>query len=396
MSTPRFISAVLALSGLLACSEDNDGLFGERVWIGEHLEVWATSEASICPESFEALDAHAEAVSLWAVEHGVQPNSKRWRYYWLDEETFETSGHCRDGAAACIMGGEIVAQGMVEHESVHAELPAMTGLFFEGLAGLLGGYVLDRDAVVSASEPVDIRAILDRGIMHSEYSGAEGFTRILLDRYPDEAVPAMAATAGVRGYENVRDVMQEYGVDLDAALAEYTGQCRNSGLRFPILECVQPVEPWRTGDLWQADGRLDCASPGNVGPTGLGITTVRSFDIEAYGFYTIRISGLNGFLGGCGVEACAPIQPDGGLADVGGVILTSTTVVELDAGRYWVRLFATEDNPDPSWTLQIERGDTTPLGCPRACVAERDACVETAEDPFECEEAMSQCLEACP
>ena len=396
MRSSRLIPAVLALSGLPACSEEDSGLVGEQGWVGEHLEVWATPEATICADSFERLDAHAEAVSQWATEHGVEPNARRWRYYWLGKETFDTRAHCGDGAAACWLGGSIQAPHMVEHESVHAELPPMADLFSEGLAGLLGGFVGGYVDVSSPKAPVDVRAILDRGIDHSEYSGAEGFARLLLDRYPEQAVPAMAATAGVRGYENVRDVMLQYGVDLDDAVEDYSGQCSNTGLRFPLLECAEQPTAWQTNDLWQASGTLSCSFGDSAGPTGNGITTVRSFDIAEDGYYTITPSGLNGFLGGCGLEACAPLQPEGPLGDIGGLIISNETLVELNAGRYWIRIFASEDDPDPSWTLRIEKGDTTPLACPRACTDDRDSCVDSGNDPFECDDVLSECLTTCP
>lgn len=395
MRIPRLMLAALALSSLTSCSEEDDGLFGERVWVGEHLEVWATPEATICADSFEALDAHAEAVSQWAVEHGIEPNSRRWRYYWLDEETFNESGECSHGAGGCALGSGVQAPYMFEHEIVHAELPSMAGLFNEGLAGLLGGFSLLSADVESPSDPVDVRAILERQIERSEYSGAEGFTRLLLDRYPEQAVAAMAATGGLHGFAKIRDVMEGYGIDLDQAVEDYSGQCFNPGLRFPLLECAE-ASPWQTVERWEASGDLNCGSSGGVGPTATGVTTVRSFDIAEPGYYTIRPAGLNAWLGGCELDACAPVGVEESIVDVGGFIISNPTAVELDVGRYWLRVFVSEDRPDTQWALTVEKGDTTPSACSRMCIDEREACVESGTDPFECNAAQFECDAACP
>ncbi len=89
------------------------------------------------------------------------------------------------------------------------------------------------------------------------------------------------------------------------------------------------------------------------------------------------------------------MQPNGSIADIGGVFPSTASPVELDVGQYWVRLFADEDDPDPSWTLRVEKGDTTPSGCPRACADDRNECVESGVDPFDCDDALLACLGAC-
>lgn len=142
MSGRRLMPWVLTTMILgVACGPPPSPVVGERAWVGEYLEVWTTAEATVCGGSFQYLDDHAGLVKAYASSMEVDARRDRYRYYWVDGETWAGESPCPARAAGCIYPDRdaYALDMLLTHEIAHVTLPGQTQSFFEeGLAEVLG------------------------------------------------------------------------------------------------------------------------------------------------------------------------------------------------------------------------------------------------------------------
>lgn len=346
---------VLALSAtcIVSCAEDTVlPVFGEPVWDGEHLQVWATEDARICGGSFEALDHHAQQVSDYAAQFGVPSTEERYRYYWISAEELEAEAPCF--GSACARQGVIYAPRYSPHELVHAEFASSHSSFVdEGVAVMLGDFGID-DVDDPGKTIPEIVSDTEGGDLRNEYYGAAGkFVGAMRELYPDEFLPPLLETQRSDNFARFRSAVTDGGIDLDAVLAfnEAESQCRLGAFRIALSECSIPPTPWVDADEWRVSGTLDCASEDSIGPDGGGVIwTVRSFDVEEAGAYTVTATTEGfGFLSACDTPWCGS-GFSGAFRPPGWMLLVSTlpSTVEMQPGRYWVRVQQDiDDDPSP-------------------------------------------------
>lgn len=363
MPSLRSTFLVLTLPAL-ACSEDLP-VFGEKAWVGDHLEIWTAEDAQVCGGSFDALDQHAELVANYAAARGLTPRSGRYRYYWLSRDAFEAEDPC-DGSNGCFRraGPAIYTWFFTEHELVHAEFASGHSSFIdEGLAEMLG------DSAVEPIEagPPSTRAIMDetrgRTLEGVYYARAARFVRSLEALEPEAYLQSVVATRRADDAEQTLRRIEGAGVDAEAAI-ELDAQietCWMDAVRVALSECAQDPIPW-SDDGWSASGRLDCGSADTLGPTGGDtpkVWTTRVFDIEEPGLYTVVFDAgerTDARLVGCDNDVCGSgfNYPNNFVALFRG----QPVPVEFEAGRFWFRVSRALDAPPDEFEVRVLQGWT--------------------------------------
>lgn len=352
---------LLAAAGIVSCSEDDSlPVFGEPVWDGEHLQVWATEDARICGGSFQALDHHAQQLSNYASEFGITSTAERYRYYWTSVEEFQDAP-CF--GSACNREAAIYAPRYSPHEVVHAEFASEHSSFAdEGLAVMLGDFGINE-----FGEPIDtetIPHIIDEtqgsSLRNEHYNSAGKFVGAMRELYPEEYLPPLLDTQRSDDFERFSTTINSSGIDLDAVIAfnQTENECRLGAYRLAVSECNIPPSPWDNEDEWTASGTIDCASEDTSGPDGGGaIWTIRSFDIIEPGTYTVTAE-TDGFglLSACDTPWCGSAFT-GSFKPPGWMLLVSTIpgTVEMQPGRYWIRVQQDIDDDPAPFSLSVVR-----------------------------------------
>jgi len=190
---------ILSAACLVSCAEETAlPVFGEPVWDGEHLQVWATEDARICGGSLQALDHHAQQVSDHVAQLGVRSTPERYRYYWISDEENESHDPCPKFGRACFLGITIYATHYSSHEVVHSEFASKHSSFVdEGLAVMLGDF--------DTSETLDTTAIPDiidetqgESLPNEYYRPAGKFIGAMRELYPEEYLAPLLQTQGKR------------------------------------------------------------------------------------------------------------------------------------------------------------------------------------------------------
>ncbi len=349
---------VLALAVLAtACAPDELPVFGERVWTGEHLEIWATDDAKICAGSAEALDRHAALLTEELASLGVASRSERYRYTWLDETEYLDSAPCPDGFRACVAFEDrrpyIYAFGFSAHEVAHAEFATEHHSFVdEGLALMFGDAVLSYDSAETAlSIPDLIDSTAGRSLEPEHYAQAGSFVRATQDVYPETYLDALLDTRRPDDFDRVADRFAQAGLDITAPVDLYASEdnCFIDSTRRALSECsVEPTE-WRD-DRWTVMGTVDCDDQATLGPTTSGNTrwTIRTIDIPEPGRYTAWFDTDAALL--ATMVYCEAAWCGSGFAASGNLQLLvggTLAALELQPGRYWFRIEQDMDDPDP-------------------------------------------------
>lgn len=359
---------VLALSMLgIACAPDTLPKLGERVWTGEHLEVWATPDAVICAGSYEALDRHAALLTEELAALGVNARDERYRYTWLSEAEYFDADPCPDPFRACVAFEErqpfIYGFGYSAHEVTHAEFATEHHSFVdEGLAVMFGDAVLAYDEADMAPSIPDVVDDAAGGSLAPEHYGQAGsFVRTTEELYPESYLDALLETRRGDDFAGVSGRFGEAGLDIDASVELYASaeNCFIDSTRRALYECSVEPTPWREG-RWTASGAVDCDVADTLGPTTSGDTrwTVRSIDISEPGQYTAWFdtdAALIATMVYCDAPWCGS-----GFAVRGNLQLFfpgTLAAIELQAGRYWFRVEQRMDDPEAgAFELNMIRG----------------------------------------
>ncbi|MGH1341625.1 MAG: hypothetical protein ACRBN8_08755 [Nannocystales bacterium] len=353
---------LLATACIVSCAEQEPlPVFGERVWDGEHLEIWATDDARICGGSYEALDHHAQQVSEYVNPLGLSSNTERYRYYWLSPEEHEEYDPCPSVGGGCFRGATAVyASRYSSHEVVHAEFALGHHSFVdEGLAVMLGDFGLG-EIVETTSIPDIIDETQGRSLHNEHYGSAGKFIRAMEELHPEEFLPPLLETERTDDFERFATTVTQGDVDLDAAITlnESESECRLEAFRLAVSECSLVPLAWANEAEWSASGVLDCASEHTVGPDASGaIWTIRSFDIVERGSYTVTAV-TEGFavLAGCDAPWCGSAFT-GAFKPPGWLLLVSTvpSTVEMEPGRYWIRVEQEIEQDPAPFSLSVVR-----------------------------------------
>ncbi len=358
------LAAIAVLGG--ACSSEQLPVFGTRTWVGDNLEFWTTDDATVCGGSFEALDRHAELLSEFAAERGVETREERYRYFWLSQEELADEQPCAPLRGPCykLPGPNIYAAYYSSHEVVHAELASGHSSFVdEGLATLFG------ETSLSVVPVVDVPALVDetrgQNLDGDAYLPAAKFVRAMEELYPEESLPALLTSQPSDDFDTFTRRLTTAGLDIDPALRLYAAEenCRMDAVRISLSGCAVPPTAWGD-DGWRATGRLDCSDPNTLGPSrgdSPEIWTVRSVDIPRAGKYTAWLeSDLHTLAGMVFCENSLCGSGFGRTHNLSRLFPVGFSPLELEAGRYWFRVARlAEDGPGDEFELRIIEGWAT-------------------------------------
>ncbi|MFN3187679.1 MAG: hypothetical protein ACE37F_37110 [Nannocystaceae bacterium] len=231
----------LATASIVSCAEEDLlPVFGERVWGGEHLEVWATEDARVCGGSYGALEHHAQQVSEYVSPFGLRSNGERYRYYWLSPEEYEEYNPCPTVGGGCFRGATAVyASRYSAHELVHAEFARGHSSFVdEGLAVMLGDFGLG-EIIETTTIPEIIDETQGQSLNNEHYGSAGKFVRAMEELYPEEFLPPLLKTERGHDFEGFATRVAQGDLDLDATISlnESESECRLEAFRLPVSEC---------------------------------------------------------------------------------------------------------------------------------------------------------------
>lgn len=347
---------LLSFSGCLTLSACN-GSLNELIdelpsWQGDFVTYHASHGLETCEGTRDYVDGF---VNFVADELQIDP-AVGVRYLWLDDEDFSRT-NCEQTADGCSIKTNAVGRkpGLL-HEVVHAVTHGNSmnrwPFFTEGIAVAYDPWTGDGMGIRYVIAPNPDEPLLDpRPLMTSgspdpvHYGLAGSFVAFLLSRHGPQPFVAMTQRLGsVRTMNRLRKVFrQEYGHELDAEVELFMSGAPCDEQAFPVLvyDCTMPNVAWSNPTYWAYGDSLDCTQGplvGGIGPDRAW-PSIRSvtLDVPAAGRYQLAVGSdeVDVQLGAC--FGC-PWEPRHYTAEVG-----KSTVLDLDPGRYYVRMRANSD-----------------------------------------------------
>ena len=271
----------------------------------EYVEYKSSPSLQVCGGTRSYLE---NFVPFFADELGLTVEPDIFRYSWLDEEQYLTSG-CPTNSAGCQVNEQVYSRKpALIHEMVHAVtyVNEMNNLSFftEGIAvaydqfnGSAPGprYRFYPPTGETTPDPRDYMV----GMLDAwGYDVAGSFVTFLLLRHgPAKFVSVTRALDFASSLQEIRTVfLQEYGVNLDEEVELYmrNDPCSDSGFSVRAYDCAMPQLP-REGPVWSWSTSISCDDDAAVGGIEQGRASNRvksvALDIPSTGLYAIKLEG---------------------------------------------------------------------------------------------------------